>query len=147
MWGGTWTNRFSVVGTSHVTVTAAKARDHRAKVSGTIAEAFPGKVRLTDACPDKRARTTFVSVENGRWSRMVIAKRGCRIDAAVATPPGMGGLEGLRTRQVAAVYTGRRCAPTGSNATRPGPARHEATSSGFRRVRAFGRPLLPPGDG
>lgn len=85
---GNWVHRFTVLGASAVTAKAAKARDGRAKVSGTIAAQFPGKVRLTVACPGKRARTTFVATKDGRWNRTANAKRGCRIDASVAARPG-----------------------------------------------------------
>jgi hypothetical protein len=88
---GNWVHRFSVLGASAVTAKAAKARYGRAKVSGRVAKTFPGKVKLTVACPGKRARSTFVSTEKGRWSREVNAKRGCRIDAAIAARAGWAG--------------------------------------------------------
>jgi hypothetical protein len=85
---GRWVHRFSVVGASAVTAKAAKARDGRARASGTVAKTFPGKVKLTVACPGQRARSTFVSAEKGRWSRRVNAKRGCNIDATIASRKG-----------------------------------------------------------
>jgi hypothetical protein len=85
---GNWVHRFSVLGASAVTAKAATARDRRAKISGTVAKTFPGRVKLTVACPGKRARSTFVSVEKGRWSREVNAKRGCKIDATIAARKG-----------------------------------------------------------
>lgn len=85
---GRWVHRITVLGASAVTAKAAKARDGRAKVSGTIAAAFPGKVRLAVACPGKRTRTTFVAPRNGRWSRKVHAKRGCRVEVSVAARQG-----------------------------------------------------------
>jgi hypothetical protein len=85
---GNWVHRFSVLGASAVTATAAKARAGRAKVRGTVAKTFQGKVKLTVACPGKRTRNTFVSAEKGRWSRKVNAKRGCTIDATIAARKG-----------------------------------------------------------
>ena len=85
---GNWAHRFSVLGASAVTARAGKARDGRAKVSGTVAKTFPGKVKLTVACPGKRTRSTFVSAEKGRWSREVNARRGCKIDVSVAARKG-----------------------------------------------------------
>lgn len=85
---GNWVHRFTVLGASAVTAKAAKARDGRAKISGTVAKTYPGKVKLTVACPGKRARSTFVSTNKGRWSREVNASRGCRIDATIAARKG-----------------------------------------------------------
>ncbi len=85
---GNWVHRFTILGASAVTARAGKARGGRVKVSGTIAAQFPGKVRLTVACPGKRARTTFVATKKRRWNRTAKAKRGCRINASVAARPG-----------------------------------------------------------
>jgi hypothetical protein len=85
---GNWVHRVSVLGASAVTAKAAKARDARAKVSGTVAKTFPGKVKLTVACPGKRARSTFVLTQKGRWSREVNAERGCKLDATIAARRG-----------------------------------------------------------
>jgi hypothetical protein len=85
---GNWTHRFTVLGASAVTAKAAKARDRRAQISGTVAAQYPGKVRLTVRCPGRRARTAFLTPRSGRWSRTVIAERGCRIDASAATRKG-----------------------------------------------------------
>ncbi len=90
---GRWIHRLTVIGDSAVTAKAAKARDGRAKVRGRVAKAFEGKVRLTIACPGKRARTTFVSSAEGRWSRTVFAKRGCTIKAAVTARKGWAASE------------------------------------------------------
>jgi hypothetical protein len=88
VYDGRWVHRFTVLGASAVTAKAGKARNGRAKVDGTIAKNFPGRIRLTVACPGKRARTTLVETAHGRWSRRVHAKRGCRIAAAVAARQG-----------------------------------------------------------
>ncbi|MDA0180037.1 hypothetical protein OJ997_07000 [Solirubrobacter phytolaccae] len=90
---GRWVHRFTVLGASAVTTKAGKARAGRAKVSGQIAKTFPGKVRLTVACPGKRERTTFVPTADGRWSRTVLAKRGCTVKAAVAARTGWAASE------------------------------------------------------
>ncbi|HWK29388.1 MAG TPA: hypothetical protein VNS09_22685 [Solirubrobacter sp.] len=90
---GRWVHRLTVLGASAVTAKARKARHGRAKVSGTVAKTFSGKVRLTVACPGKRARTTLVATGAGRWSRTVHAKHGCRIVAAVAARPGWAASE------------------------------------------------------
>jgi hypothetical protein len=93
VYDGRWVHRFTVLGASAVTAEAGKARDGRAKVSGTVARTFPGKVRLTVACPRRRARTTFVDTAKGRWSRTVNATRGCEITAAVAARQGWAASE------------------------------------------------------
>jgi hypothetical protein len=85
---GRWSHRLTVVGASAVTAKAGKARDGRTKVSGRVATAFTGKVKLTVKCPGKRARTTFVPTEAGRWNRTVAADRGCSVAAAVSARPG-----------------------------------------------------------
>jgi hypothetical protein len=90
---GRWVHRLTVIGASAITAKAGKARDGRAKVSGRVAKAFPGKVRLTVACAGKRARTTFVPTAGGRWSRTVLARRGCNIKAAVAAREGWAASE------------------------------------------------------
>jgi hypothetical protein len=86
-------HRLTVIRASAVTANAAKARHGRAKVSGRVAKAFPGKIRLTVACPGKRARTTFVATADGRWGRTMIAKRGCTIKAAAAAREGWAASE------------------------------------------------------
>jgi len=65
-------------------MTQNQARDGRARVRGRVAQDYPGKVKLTVACPGKRARSTFVPARRGRWSRDVSAKRGCKITAAAS---------------------------------------------------------------
>jgi hypothetical protein len=90
---GRWAHRLTVVGASAVTVRSGKARDGRAKVSGRVATAFAGRVKLTVACPGKRTRSTFVPTADGRWSRKVFAKRGCSIKAAIAARQGWAASE------------------------------------------------------
>ena len=98
---GNWVRRFSVLtARGAVTATAAKARDRRVKVSGTVAKTFQGKVKLTVACPGKRTRSTFVPAERGRWSRAVNAKRGGQDRRHHRRAQGLGGVGSVRTRQL-----------------------------------------------
>ena len=90
---GRWVHRLTVLGASAVTAKSSKARDGRAKVSGRVAGAFPGKVKLTVACPGKRARSTFVPTADGRWGRNVFAERGCSIKATIAARTGWAASE------------------------------------------------------
>lgn len=90
---GRWVHRLTVLGASAVTAKSGKARDGRANVNGRVATAFPGKVKLTVACPGKRARSTFVPTADGRWSRTVFAKRGCGIKATIAARKGWAASE------------------------------------------------------
>jgi hypothetical protein len=85
---GRWAHRLTVLGASAVTAKSAKARHGRAKISGRVAPAFPGKVKVTVACPHERVRSTFVPTADGRWSRKVLAKHGCSIKATIAARKG-----------------------------------------------------------
>jgi hypothetical protein len=90
---GRWVHRLTVLGASAVTAKSGPARHGRAKVSGRIATAFGGKVKLTVACPGKRARSTFVATAEGRWGRRVFATRGCAIKATIAARKGWAASE------------------------------------------------------